>query len=120
MDLVALRKSLEQQIASYVYEVPQGAVGRPMASEWVVSQLTEMRSALVEPSWRGVAIRDSVAQALGEQEPELRQCVLVADDQNGYELFYDPLEKNYVLAYSGEPPTTFNVRGDAVGCFMAR
>jgi hypothetical protein len=120
MDISELRQSVESEIASYTYSVHKEALGQPMSKEWVSAQLKEMLGALVDPAWRTIAIRDSVEQARGEAEPELRQCVIVADDQEGYELYYDPLAQEFVLAYSGNPPTTFNVRGDAVGCFMAR
>lgn len=51
---------------------------------------------------------------------ESRRCVLVADDLAGFQLFDDPLEEDFVLAADGDPPETLGVRGDAVGCFMAR
>jgi len=120
MELEELKREIEEEINSYVYEVPDGALGRPMPDEWVKEQLTQFRKALVEPEWRNINIRDTVEQMRGEAEPVLRKCVLVADDREGYELYFDPEENNFVLAYSGNPPTTFNVRGDAVGCFMAR
>jgi hypothetical protein len=119
VNLGVLRQSLEQEIASYVYIVSSGAVGQPMPGSWVEAQLAELSASLVEPVWRAVAIRDTFEQTTQAQS-ELRQCVLVADDRNGHELYYDPVASEYVLAYSGSPPTTFNVRGDAVGCFMAR
>ena len=49
----------------------------------------------------------------------IRQCVLVAADGEGFELYYDPADEEFVLAM-GDPPRTIGVRGDAVGCFMAR
>jgi hypothetical protein len=91
-----------------------------MPDKWVAAQLAEMRQALVEPAWRTIAICETVQQMRGEAAPALRKCILVANDQKGYELYFDPLQNEFVLAYSGNPPTTFNVRGDAVGCFMAR
>ena len=60
------------------------------------------------------------AQLRGEAPADVRECFLVADDKEGYELYFDPTSNDFVLAYSGNPPSTFNVRGDAVGCFMAR
>lgn len=91
-----------------------------MPQEWVTQQLAEMRAALVDPVLRSIEIRDSVAQLRGEAPPGVRECFLVADDKAGYELYFDPASNDFVLAYSGNPPSTFNVRGDAVGCFMAR
>jgi hypothetical protein len=115
-----LRRTIEQEIASYVYEPHPGAKGTPMPQEWVKQQLAEMRDALVDPVLRSVEIRDSVGQLRGEVPPDFRECFLVADDGEGHELYFDPASNDFVLAYSGDPPSTFNVRGDAVGCFMAR
>ena len=120
MNLTDLRHQVEAEIASYVYEVPKGAVGRPMPSEWVAAQLAEFKAALVAPDWREIVIADSVPQMLGKEEPEYRKCVLVADDRKGYQLYYDPQHKDFVLAYSDQTPPTAFLRGDAVGCFMAR
>jgi CelD/BcsL family acetyltransferase involved in cellulose biosynthesis len=120
MNFTELRKQIEGEIASYVYEVPKSALGQAMPTEWVAAQLAEFKAALVEPARRVVAISDSTEQMLGRVKPELRECILVADDREGYELYYDPSQRDFVLAYSGNPPVTFNVRGDAVGCFMAR
>ena len=89
MDPRDLRRTIEQEIDSYIYE-------------------------------RHPQIRDSVAQIRGEEPASVRECFLVADDKAGYELYFDPSSNDFVLAYSGDPPSTFNVRGDAVGCFMAR
>ena len=120
MDFDQLRDSVESEIDSYIYAVPCGALGQPMSDEWICSQLAEMRAALVQPRWGTILVRDTAEQMSGAVAPELRQCVLVADDRNGYQLYYDPPAEEFVLARSGEPPVTFNVRGDAVGCFMAR
>jgi hypothetical protein len=120
MDTIELRRTIEQEIASYVYERNPAAQGIPLPNEWVTQQLMEMRKALVDPVLRSVEIRDSVAQLRGEAPPDIRECFLVADDREGYELYFDPTSNDFVLAYSGNPPSTFNVRGDAVGCFMAR
>jgi hypothetical protein len=115
-----LRRTLEVEIDNYVYEPPSGLMGIPMPVEWVTAQLAEMRAALVDPHPRMIAISDSVPQLLGKAAPVLRECILVADDRQGYELYFDPVTNDFVLAYSGDPPKTFNVRGDAVRCFLAR
>jgi hypothetical protein len=120
MDLDALRAAVESEIESYVYDIHPKAIGRPLSQEWVDAQLIEMRAALVEPAWRDIKIQDSYEQVIGSAECEIRSCVMVADDREGYELYFDPVHGGFVLAYSGDPPVTFNVRGDAVGCFMAR
>lgn len=120
MDLIALRAAVENELENYVYEIHPEAIGQPLPQEWVDAQLAAMRAALVQPIWREIRIQDSYEQMMGAAEGEIRPCVLVADDREGYELYFDPAEGNFVLAYSGNPPVTFNVRGDAVGCFMAR
>jgi hypothetical protein len=119
MDTRNLRRAIEQEIDSHVYEHHPAALGSPMPQEWVTRQLAAMRAALVEPVARLIKIRDTVAQQRGEEAPLMRECFLVADDRGSYELYFDPTSNDFVLAYSGNPPSTFNVRGDAVGCFMA-
>jgi hypothetical protein len=73
----------------------------------------------VEPRWVTVQIKDTPDQ-WDADPPILRSCVLIADDRNGYELYFDPEQNDFVLAYAGDLPSTFMVRGDSVGCFMAR
>jgi hypothetical protein len=119
MDIASLRTFVEREIDRYVYRVPEGAVGTPMPAEWVNSQLAEFRQSLVEPRWETVQVKDTPEQWKVDP-PILRQCVLIADDQKGHHLYYDPEQNDFVLAFAGDQPTTFNVRGDAVGCFMAR
>ena len=120
MDTRDLRRMVIQEIDSYVYQHHPAAVGTPMPQQWVTQQLAAMREALGEPVPRLIEIRDTVAQQQGVATPLMRECFLVADDKEGYELYFDPASNDFVLAYSGTPPSTFNVRGDAVGCFMAR
>lgn len=119
MDVASLRAFVEREIERYVYSVPDGALGNPMPDEWVRGQLAEFQQALVEPKWVTIQLRDTPDQWHADP-PVLRECVLIADDRNGYELYFDPDQNDFVLAYAGDPPTTFMVRGDAVGCFMAR
>jgi hypothetical protein len=120
MDLVALRKAVESEIDSYVYEVPEGSVGTPLSNDWVEAKLRTMRASLVEPSWASIGIGDSVEQITGKAPIEQQLCVLIADDKAGYQLYYDPKENNFVLAYAGDGAPTSFLRGDAVGCFIAR
>jgi hypothetical protein len=119
VDIASLRAVVEKEIDTYVYTVPEGAVGTPLPIEWVNDQLAEFRQALVEPRWATVRLKDTPDQWKADP-PVLRKCVLIADDQKGHHLYYDPEQNDFVLAYASDEPTTFNVRGDAVGCFMAR
>jgi hypothetical protein len=121
IDLKEVQRLVLDALDSYEYEVPAGALGRPHAEDWVARHLEEMRGALVEPEWQVVVQRDT-PDGRPREVPEIRACVLVALDPSpdGYaELYYDPVEGEFVLA-SGDPPETFGVWGDAVGCFMAR
>jgi hypothetical protein len=120
MDLMALRHALEKEIAEHVCEAHSAAIGLPMSPEWVREQLADMRDALVDPHWREILVRNSACQITGNEEAELRECILLADDRRGHELYFDPVTRDYFLAFSGEPPATFAVRSDAVSCFMAR
>ena len=119
MHIASLRTFVEREIDRYVYVVPEGSVGRPMPDSWVQQQLAELRDALVEPQWVTIQIRDTSDQWEADP-PILRECILIADDRKRYQLYFDPERNDFVLAYSGDPPETFNIRGDAVGCFMAR
>jgi hypothetical protein len=120
MNISELRELIEQEIDSYIHEDAPDAIGSPMSKEWVVKQLAEFKSALVQPAMRIVQVSDTVQQMRLEIKSEMRECILVADDREGYELYYDPIQDDFFLAHSGNPPTTFNVRGDAVGCFLSR
>jgi hypothetical protein len=115
-----LREKIEQEIDSYNHEVSPDAIGSPMSKEWVTKQLVEFKAALVQPTRRLVQISDTVQQMRLEVKSEMRECIQVADDREGYELYYDPIQDDFFLAHSGNPPATFNVRGDAVGCFLSR
>jgi hypothetical protein len=119
MDISSLRAFVEREIERYVYAVPEGAIGKPMSADWVGAQLVELRQALVEPRWQTVKLQDTPDQ-INANPPVLRQCVLIADDRKGMHLYYDPEQNDFVLALAEDPPTTFMVRGDAVGCFMSR
>ena len=77
-----------------------------------------MREALVKPEWRIVEKRDTFEE-VNLDTPELRRCILVAEDRDTNQLYYDPLAEDFVLA-NGYPPQTMGIRGDAVTCFMAR
>jgi hypothetical protein len=116
VDLEALARYVRDELEGYVYKVPPGTLGGPLPPEEVARLLSEMWRSLVEPEWRVIAMRDTFAQVESEW-PELRACVLLADDGDGFELYFDPTDEEFFLAMGGE---SIGVRGDAVGCFMAR
>ena len=113
VDLKELERYVVNELDNYQYEVSDDALGNPQSDEWVRGQLAELRDALVKPQWRDVELRDR------PRDSGSRQCVLVADDGDTYQVYYDPVEREFVLAVH-DPPETIGVRGDVVGCFMAR
>lgn len=119
--LARLRREVESQISGYSYEVPPGAVGTPFSSQEVQDHLSLMRLCLVNPHWEEVEVRDTFEQIQADVGPR-RKCVTIAEDENGYVLMFDPTENSYVLAYrdGARGLGTFGIRGDAVGCFLAR
>jgi hypothetical protein len=79
-----------------------------------------MRSALVAPYWAEVDIRDTFEQISADTGPH-RKCAVVADDGCGSLLAFDPMQNDFLLAVALEGGLrSVGVRGDAVGCFMAR
>ena len=110
-----LRREVERQISGYVYEVPAGAVGTPLPADEIRTLLDAMRLYLVEPRWEEVHICN-----IPENAGVRRKCVTMAED-DGYVLVFDPVDEEYHLAWRSERGLgTWGVRGDAVGCFLAR
>jgi len=118
--LSGLRREVERNIDTYVYRVPEGAVGNPMSDAAIADGLAQMRALVVDPYWVEVEVRDTFEQ-ITMTDPPRRACAVVADDGGGILLLYDPVEKSFVLAKREDSGlSTFGVRGDAVGCFLAR
>jgi hypothetical protein len=115
-----LRQSVEKQIDEYVYVLPDWAIGNPTPPEKIAAGLAEMRASLTDPYWIDVEIRDTFEQC-GMSSGPRRRCVVVADDRKGMWLLFDPAEQSFALAQRTDTGfVTFNVRGDAVGCFLSR
>ena len=120
MDLEAIRRSVENEINNYQYSVPAPAAGNPISAERIKAELEAMLAALISPHWVEVELRDTFAQISAEAVPS-RNCVAVADDARGNLLLFDPVENEFFLAQNDEGQLcSIGVRGDAVGCFMAR
>lgn len=112
-----LRRFVETEVNNYVNKVSEECVGNPWSDEKVQSGLQRMRAALVEPYWADVEIRDAYVRPT---PPFKRWCAVVADDGNGTLLLWDPEAEDFVPAdRDGGDLFTYNVRGDAVGCFLA-
>jgi hypothetical protein len=114
-----LRREVERQISEYVYQVPRGAIGTPLPADEIRADLKLMRLCLVEPRWEEVDICNTPQEAktgMGNR----RKCVTMAEDK-GYVLVFDQVGNEYYLAWRGERGLgTWGIRGDAVGCFIAR
>jgi len=121
MNKQELQKFCENELESYIYDVSAPTIGNAWSKEKVDAQLKQLKIAIVEPYLEEMELRDSYEQ-LGMKEPEYEQLWVVADDNNGYKVFYDPLAEEFGLAEYAEKqmPTTMGVRGDFVGTFMAR
>jgi hypothetical protein len=120
IDLSLLRKLVEKDIETYHYIWTDKAIGNPWTEAAIQSGLAQFRASLIEPYWTEVEIRDTFEQ-VGMMEGPRRKCAAVADDGTGILLLFDPVEDSFVLAERGSTGlTTFGVRGDAVGCFLAR
>jgi hypothetical protein len=95
-------------------------VGVPWDSDKIGRGIVEMETALVSPYWIDAEVRDTFDQTKMTEGPR-RRCAVVADDGQGTLLLFDPLADDFVLAQRSDSTiTTFGVRGDAVGCFLAR
>lgn len=116
--LERLRRELDRQIADYVYEAPVGALGNPLPAGTISNYLASMRRCLVEPHWEEANICTSEGSATGTGVR--RMCVTMAEE-NGYALIFDPLGKEYHLAWrSADGLGTWGIRGTGVDCFIAR
>jgi hypothetical protein len=120
IDLETLRRSVENDIANYRYSSSGNTVGTAWSKDRVEAELTAMRAALVTPYWADVELRDTHEQ-IASDPAILRNCAIVADDLKGTMLAFDPIEDGFLLAVKLQGALqTIGVRGDAVGCFMAR
>jgi len=119
MDLETLRRAVENEIQNYRYHAAN-ALGTPWAKDRVDAELVTMRSALVAPYWADIELRDTCEQ-IAAKAALSQKCVVVADDFEGTVLCFDPVENEFMLAQRhNDELLTIGVRGDAVGCFMAR
>lgn len=117
--LQRLRRDVERQISTYVYQVPAGALGTPLKPDEIRSYLDKMRVCLVEPHWETVNICNNPDE-IRTGDGVSRMCVTMAEDEN-YVLIFDLVEQEYNLAWRSERGLgTWGIRGDAVGCFLAR
>ena len=118
--LTRLKQRAENEIETYTYDFPDNAIGKPWSDAAIKDALARFRASLIEPYWVDVEIRDTFEQVRMAAAPR-RRCAAVADDGNGVLLLFDPLENSFVLAeHETTGLATFGVRGDAVGCFLAR
>ena len=122
MNLAELRKFVEAEIDSYVYEVPEGAIGNRMSDEWVQTQLIEAKESVVEPYVEKMWLQDTYEQIKDKDNKIIQELLVVADDKKDFIVFYDQENKEFGLANStcSEIKVTIGVRGDFIGCFMAR
>ena len=94
--------------------------GKPWSGEKYSNVLERLRAARVAPHLVAVLLRDSVRQ-IGMVEPEELQCVGLTMEESGCKLAFCPARDQFVLIQrlNGAPWETFNIWGDAVGCYAA-
>jgi hypothetical protein len=120
MDLPRLRRDIERDIADYAGHAPSMPSDSLATQRPTDAQVAEWLGALVDPVWRKVLVRESACQMTGSEAAALRDCILLADDGRGHEIYVDPANQSFYLAYAGNPPATVAVRDNVVACFMAR
>jgi hypothetical protein len=114
-----LRHELDHQISGYVYKVPESTIGSPLSAEKISDHLNSLRLCLVEPYWEQVNVCNTSEEAWTGVGVK-RMCVTMAEDE-GYVLVFDPVDVHYHLARRSENGLgTWGIRGDGVGCFIAR
>jgi hypothetical protein len=121
--LAELKARVLEEIDGYANKAQPSAshlVGIPWSEARIMDELQTMRQCLVDPYWVQAEIRDTFEQ-IGSDLVLRRNCIVVADANDGHLLLFDPSERDFVLAQATEgSPVTIGVRGDAVGCFLAR
>jgi hypothetical protein len=118
IDLAKLRVAVQQELDDYPVPPPRhpDLVGSALPAEWFERGLAEMREALVEPYVTEAVWFDSVAQ-----QQVSRPVAVVADDQGAHVIALDIEGDEFELFFrSDDALHSMNVRGDAVGCFLAR
>jgi len=114
-----LRRKLDHEISGYVYEAPEGSIGSPLPADQIRGYLNSMRLCLVEPHWEEVNICNTSEESWTGMGVK-RMCVTMAED-GSYVLVFDLADEQYHLAWRSEYSLgTWGVRGDGVGCFIAR
>ncbi len=124
MNIEELKSYCENEVTNYEYSVPDSAVGNAWGLDRVESQLRECKASLVNPYERKFELRCTFEQ-IDNHPPEFQNLWVVADDKNGYLVFYDTRQNEFGLAtydtnILDDTPTTIGVRGDFVDTFMAR
>jgi hypothetical protein len=120
MDFEDLRRAVEAEIDGYRQPTALGMVGNPLPADRIEVEVAAMRAALVTPYWAEVDTRDIFQQVASDAGPIVR-CAVVADDASGSVLAFDPMEHEFLIAVRQNGRLrSVGVRGDAVGCFIAR
>lgn len=116
-----LTRFICREIDTYEYVLPEGAVGNPWPQERVDRQLAQLRACLVAP-YKLTFERCDTMEDCERETPRTAEYWIVANDGNGFLVFYDPSAAEFGLAQLGlsDRPVTIGVRGDVVGVFMSR
>jgi hypothetical protein len=119
-DLEALKVRVEEELNNYSYSLSPEAIGLPWSPSRVDEQLALMRRSLVVPYLVEVKM-ERPYNLIDTDIHEARNCVVVADANDGYLLVFDSATDEFLLAqFFKDTVHSIGVRGDAVGCFMSR
>ena len=116
VDAASVAKRVLEELENF--QIPLEAhplqLGSLLPPEWFASQLEAMRAALVSPH---------IARLADGRHPEdaSRDVWIVAEDEDILLVFDPDPEGDFALVFRDAPqPGLSPLRGDAVGCFMAR
>jgi hypothetical protein len=123
LDLNDMAGRVRRELDAYaVPKLHPAALGHPLPKEWIEGRLAAMRQALVEPRWIKIRDTDPLSNGL-----LVLDVALVAAEEDGTLLVFDPQGGEFVLAQRDQDPdpvravnaVSCGVRGDAVGCFLS-
>ena len=118
VDLTKIKADVKHEIETYPVPPPRhpDLVGSALPASWFQEGLAEMRDALVEPY-----IADALWFEGRTNERVSRPVAVVAEDAEGHVVALDFEGDEFELLRRVDGSLfSMNVRGDAVGCFLAR
>ena len=116
-----LKKFVLEEVDNYEYTYSEECIGNAMPSSWVEDQLVEAKKCVVDPYLQKMWLQDTYEQ-LEDKKNRIEEDLWVVAEDEKFKIFYDPKNKEFGLSQIclDPQPVTIGIRGDFVGCFMAR